>query len=290
MKTLIEYIREAESEGRALGHFNISNVEGFWAVVNAAEKLNLPVVIGISEGERDFLGIAQTKALVDTMKAIGRPVFLNADHTYSVDRVKEVVDAGYDSVIIDEADKNFDENVSVTKEAVDYARANRPGMLVEAELGFIGKSSKILDSIPEGAGVSPETETKPEEAKEFVEKTGVDLFAPSVGNIHGLVKGGEPKLNIDRIREIKSAVNIPLVLHGASGNGEEEIREAIKAGISLIHINTELRIAYKQGLQRGLSENPEEVAPYKFLKEAVKEMQALVEKKLKLFNNMLAQS
>lgn len=284
--TLIEHIKKAEENKIAIGHFNISDIQGFWAVTNAAKALDLPVIIGVSEGERDFIGVAQVKALVDTLKAEGRPVFLNADHTYSVDRVKEVVDAGFDAVIIDEADKSFEENVAITKEAVEYARSKNPGMLVEAELGFIGKSSKVLDAIPEGAVFSDEMMTKPEEAKRFVEETGVDLFAPAVGNIHGMVKGGDPKLNIERIREIKEATGVPLVLHGGSGNTEEEFKEAIKAGISIIHINTELRLAYKQGLQRGLSENPDEVAPYKFLKPAVADMQALVEKKLKLFSNL----
>lgn len=286
MKTLKEHILEAGEKGVAIGHFNISNIEGFWAVVNGAKKLNLPVIIGVSEGERDFIGIQQVKALVDSIKATGQSVFLNADHTYSLERVQQVVDHGFDAVIIDEADKSFEENVRITKEAVQYARGQNPGMLVEAELGFIGKSSKILDSIPEGAAFSDEMMTKPEEAKNFVLETGVDLFAPAVGNIHGMVKGGDPKLNIERIREIKDAVGIPLVLHGGSGNTPEEFQEAIKAGINVIHINTELRIAYKQGLQRSLSESPDEIAPYKFLKEAVKEMQSVVEKKLSLFNNL----
>jgi fructose-bisphosphate aldolase class II len=261
-------------------------LEGFWAVVNAGRKLNLPVIIGVSEGERDFVGVAQARALVSSVHNEGFPVFLNADHTYSVERVKEVVDLRYDSAIIDGAEKGFEENLKMTKESVDYARDHNPQMLIEGELGFIGKSSKILEEVPEGAAVSEETLTKPEEAKRFVEETGVDLFAPAVGNIHGMVKGGDPKLNIERIREIKEAVGIPLVLHGGSGNTEEEFKEAIKAGISVIHINTELRVAYKQGLQRGLSENPEEVAPYKYLRSAIQEMQALVEKKLSLFNNL----
>lgn len=280
--TLKEHIKEAEEKGVAIGHFNISNIEGFWAVVNAAEKLQLPVLIGVSEGERDFLGVKQVKALVATMQAEGRPVFLNADHTYSIERAKEVVDAGFDAVIIDEAEKNFEENVAITKEVVSYVRSHNPVMLVEGELGFIGKSSKVLEEAPQGLSM-----TDVVEAKKFVEETGIDLFAPAVGNVHGMVKGGlEPKLDIERIRAIKEATRVPLVLHGASGNSDTEIKEAIKAGISVIHINTELRLAYKRGLQIGLSENPDEIAPYKYLRPAVSEMQQLVEKKLALFNNL----
>lgn len=286
MKTLREYIKEAEDKKVAIGHFNISNLEGFWAVTNAAKNLNLPVIIGVSEGERDFLGVKQIKALVDTMKLEGRPVFLNADHTYSVERVQEVVDAGFDAAIIDGAEKSFNENLNMTKLSVEYKNSKNPEMIIEGELGFIGKSSKVLDAIPEGVNFTDEMMTKPEEAREFVSETGVDLFAPAVGNIHGMVKGGDPKLNIQRIREIKEAAGIPLVLHGGSGNTDEEFKQAIGAGISIIHINTEIRLAYKQGLQKSLSEFPEEIAPYKYLKPAIKEMQLVIERRLALFNNL----
>lgn len=279
MKTLREYIKEAEEKKVAIGHFNISDSVGFWAVVLAAKKINLPVIIGVSEGERDFIGVKQVKALVQTLQAENLPVFLNADHTYSVERVKEVVDAGFDSVIIDEADKKFEENVRVTKEAVDYTRGKNSDILIEAELGFIGTSSKILDTVPTGIG-----QTSAAEAENFCRETGIDLFAPAVGNVHGMMRSGlEPKLDINLIKEIKEAVKIPLVLHGASGNTEEELKEAIAAGISIIHINTELRLAYKQGLQKSLMENPDEIAPYKYLKPALQAMQAVVEKKMALF-------
>ncbi|HEY4479891.1 MAG TPA: class II fructose-bisphosphate aldolase [Candidatus Paceibacterota bacterium] len=287
MKSLREYTKEAEEKKVAIGHFNISNLEGFWAVVNTVKKLGVPAIIGVSEGERDFVGIKQVKALVDTAKQENLPVFLNADHSYSVDRVKEVIDAGFDAAIIDGAEKSFEENLKITKESVEYKNQANPNALVEAELGFIGKSSKILDEIPEGAGWSDEMMTKPEEALEFVGETGIDLFAPAVGNIHGMVKSGHnPKLNIERIRQIKEAVKIPLVLHGGSGISDEDFKKAIEAGISIIHINTEIRLAYKQGLQRSLSENPDEIAPYKYLRPALQEMQLAVEKRLALFNNL----
>ncbi len=286
MKTLREYIAEAEESKVAIGHFNISDVVGFWAVVGAAKSLSLPVIIGVSEGERDFLGVRQVKALVDTLKDEGLPIFLNADHTYSTNRIKEVVDAGFDAAIVDGAEKSFEENVRMTKESVDYKNSVRREIVIEGELGFIGKSSKILDSIPEGAASSTENMTKPEEALEFVSSTGVDLFAPAVGNIHGMVKGGDPKLNIDRIKEIKEAAKIPLVLHGGSGNTEDEFRAAIAAGISIVHINTEIRIAYKRGLQKFFADSPDEIAPYKFLRSGLQEMQAVIEKKLRLFNNL----
>jgi len=288
MKTLREYIAEAEEKKMAIGHFNISNTEGFWAVANVAKKLNLPVIIGVSEGERDFIGIRQIKALADTLKAEELPVFLNADHTYSVERVKEAVDVGFDAVIIDGAEKSFEENLEMTKESVLYKNKQNPQILVEGELGFIGKSSKVWDKVPEGIGSSDETLTKPEEAEEFVKETGIDLFAPAVGNIHGMAKNLKinfEKLDIERIKAIREATGVPLVLHGGSGITDKEFKLAITAGISIIHINTELRLAYKQGLQKSLCDDSEEIAPYKYLRPARDAMQFIVEKRMVLFNS-----
>src|SRR3989344_4565810 len=281
MKTLKDYIKEAEEKKIAIGHFNISDSEGFRAVVEAAKSLNVPVIIGVSEGERDFIGLQEIVALVQTARENGLPVFINADHTYSVEKAKVAIDAGVDSVIIDGANKSFEENVAMAKEVTEYAKAHPPagGILVEGELGFIGQSSKMLDTVPEGV-----TETNPEDAKSFIEQTGIDLFAPAVGNVHGMVKSGEPKLNIELIKRIREVAGIPLVLHGASGNSADEIREAVDAGISIIHINTELRIAYKEGIEEGLKSG--EIAPYKFLALGVEEMKKVVVEKLKLFNKI----
>jgi fructose-bisphosphate aldolase class II len=288
MKTLREYIAEAEEKKVAIGHFNISDSVGFWAVVNAAKKLNLPVIIGVSEGERDFIGVKQVKALVDTIKAEGFPIFLNADHTYSVDRVKEVADTGFDAIIIDGAEKSFEENLKITKESVSCVKNINPKILMEAELGFIGKSSTVWDKLPEGTD-SEDILTKPEEAQNFVKETGIDLFAPAVGNIHGMAKNlnvNFEKLDIERIKNIREAAGVPLVLHGGSGITDEEFKQAIAAGISIIHINTELRLAHRQGLQKSICENPDEVAPYKYMRLAREQMQAVVEKRLALFNGL----
>lgn len=283
MKTLQDALLWAEEKKVAIGHFNVSDSEGFNAVVGAAKDLNVPVIIGVSEGERSFLGVAEIRALVTVEQDKGLPVFLNADHTYTIPASMDAIDQKYDALIIDGAEKPFTENVAMTQEVVRYAREHHPTILIEGELGFIGKSSSLHDEIPEG--ISEETQTKPEDARHFVELTGVNLFAPSVGNIHGLIRSGEPKLNIERVKEIAEVVPVPLVLHGASGNTDAEVWEAILAGIRIVHINTELRVAYKEGIKKKIM-STDEVAPYKFLAEGVKEMKKLVTTKLKVFNGM----
>lgn len=284
MKKLKEVIKEAEADGRAVGHFNISNIEGLWGIFNAARGLNLPVVIGVSEGERKFVGVKQARALVTSLQdEFDWPVFLNADHTYSFEGVKEAVDAGFDSVIFDGVKLPIDENVKITKQCVDYAKSKNPDILVEAELGYIGTSSKLLDVIPEGAG---DTKTKPEEAKAFVEETCIDLLSPSVGNIHGLVKNGNPKLDIELIKNIRTEAGVPLVLHGGSGIADDDFVKAIEAGIGMVHINTEIRLAYRDAMKKSLQENPDEVAPYKIAKQAVIDIEESVKSRLKLFNKI----
>lgn len=279
---------EAMERKVAIGHFNISNLEALSGIFQAAKKLAVPVIIGVSEGERDFIGVKQAAALVRSLREeADYPIFINADHTYSFDKVKEVVDAGYDAVIFDGTELSFDANVAQTKKCVEYVRQTNPEIIVEAEIGFIGKSSKVLEQIPEGVKIGPEFLTKPEEAATFVKETKVDFLAPAVGNIHGMLKGGhDPALDIARIKEIRRACGVPLVLHGGSGNSPEDFTAAIKAGVAIVHINTEIRVAYKKGLMAGLQENPEEIAPYKFLKESILQVGKVVEEKLKLFNNL----
>ncbi|HLP86548.1 MAG TPA: class II fructose-bisphosphate aldolase [Candidatus Paceibacterota bacterium] len=289
MKTLREYIKEARENGVAIGHFNISNIEALHGIYNAAKKLGVPVIIGVSEGEENFIGRNEVSTLIKSIRDRDNyPIFLNADHHYTFEAVKAALDAGYDSAVIDAVKLPLEENISLTKKCVEYAKelSQKEGkdILIEAELGFIGQSSKLLEEIPEG--VSEATMTKPEDAKYFVEQTGVDLLAPSIGNIHGMVKGGNPKLDIERIKNIKDSCGVPLVLHGGSGISDDDFKEAVKAGISMIHINTEIRVAYREALEKYLKENPNEVAPYKILQPAVEAIEQVVYNRLKLFNNL----
>lgn len=288
MKSLRECVAEARQQGVAVGHFNVSTLDGVFAVADAAQSLKLPVIIGVSEGERDYTGVREIAAAVKALREERQqPVFLNADHTYSYERVQEAIDAGFDMVIFDGAKLPMEENIEIAKKCVAYARASGREVLVEGELGYIGQSSKVLDAIPAGAAITEEQMTKPAEAARFVAETGIDMLAPAVGNIHGIVRGGDPALNTDLVGRIAAATPAPLVLHGASGNTADDIQKCIENGVAVVHVNTELRLAYRSGLMKSLTENPDEVAPYKFLKPAKQAMQRVVEEKLRIFNNLV---
>ena len=295
MKSLKELIIEAGKSKTAIGHFNFSDLVIFWAIFRAAQKLNLPVIVGLSEGEREFVGVRQAAALIKSVREeYDWPIFLNADHTYSLEKLKEVVGAGYDSVIFDVADLPLEENIRKTKEVVEYVKSINPDILVEGELGYIGRSSQLLEAIPEGAAVTPEMMTDPEEAAQFVKETGIDLLAPAVGNIHGLLKDADnPALDIERIRALREAIRqvqgkqVPLVLHGGSGLKNEDFLKAIEAGVSIIHINTEIRLIWKEELRKSLEKNMAEAAPYKLLKPVEESVHKLVSERLKLFSRLL---
>lgn len=287
MKSLRECIKEAEEKGVAIGHFNISSLETLHGIYQAARKLKLPVIIGLSEGEEKFVGREEGVAIVKVLRTRDDyPIFLNADHHASFESVKASIDAGFDMVIIDGTKLSFEDNVKLTKQCVDYARSvskeTGRDILVEAELGYIGSGSDIKEKIPEGAGVL----TKIEDAKRFVEETGVDVFAPSVGSIHGLIKGGKPHINAELVKEIKSAVGVPLVLHGGSGLRDVDFTDAIRAGISIVHINSEIRLASRDAINKSIDENPNEINPSKILQPAIDAVSEIVEARLKLFNHI----
>ena len=282
MQTLRETIWEFKNSGRGLGHFNISDSNQLHAVVGGAREVGLPVVVGLSEGERDFFPLAEVRLLINLYQSQGVRVYLNADHTYGLEKVKAAIDAGVDSVVVDGAQLSFDDNVALLKECVAYARASGRDVLMEGELGYIGVSSKVMDKLPEGVQITEETMTKPDELKKLIDEGGLDLAAPAVGNVHGVITSGNPKLSISRIGELHATAGVPLVLHGGSGSSDEEFVAAVKAGISIIHINTDLRLSYRNSLKATL-DSSDEVAPYKFLAPSVTAMAAFVAQKLCLF-------
>lgn len=291
MQSLLERIKDAEQRKVAIGHFNISNLEQLKAVAHAAMRLDVPVVIGVSEGERSYLGLHHVKDLVasyntEHAKEHGFRLYLNADHTHDPGKVREAARAGFDAVLFDGGALPFDRNVELTRTAATLAREVQPSVLVEGELGYIGVGSEVKDSLPEGVAVTKETMTTPNEAVRFVKATHVDLLAPAVGNVHGIIAGGNPKLDIPRISAIREAAGVPLVLHGGSGVSDDDFRAAIEAGIAIVHISTELRLAWREGMVEALKAHPNEVAPYKLSELALARMETVVESRLRLFNRL----
>lgn len=285
----VDTILAYKKEGKAIAHFNISNLDQARAICDVAQELGQPVIIGVSEGEREYIGVKMVREVINELnREYAIPIFLNADHTYSLAKVMEAVEAGYDSVIVDGAKLPYEENVALVRECTDAVRSyeEKTGkrVLVEAELGYIGQSSSLNSTLPEG--VSDANLTTVEQAKDFVIRTGIDMFAPAIGNVHGmLVDADEPKLHIDRLKEIASVIDLPLVLHGASGNTDEDVKAAIDAGIAIVHINTEIRKAFRDGEMQYLKEHPNEVAPYKFGKEGQEEMKKVVRAKMGLYRS-----
>jgi fructose-bisphosphate aldolase class II len=286
MRSLRELLQEAQQSGVAIGHFNISDLVLLKAVFAAARELNVPVLVGLSEGEREFVGVRPIAAFVRELREeFAFPIFLNADHTHSLGKAVEAAKAGFDSIVFDMSALPFEENVRQTKQAVEALKAINPSMLVEGEIGDIGTGSEIHEMSPDlSKGLS-----SPEEGRQFVESTGVDILAPAVGNMHGMLRSmvhGDTKkrLHIERIAGIKRATGVFLTLHGGSGTDDEDLRKAIAAGINIVHINTELRVAWRQGLEQGLAKHPGEVVPYKILPSAVDSVKQVVSSRLRLFN------
>jgi fructose-bisphosphate aldolase class II len=287
MQQLRNQLEEAQSNGVAVGHFNISDLTLLKAVYAAAQELKVPVIVGASEGERAFLGVAQIAALVRSLREErGVPIFLNADHTHSLESAIAAAKAGFDSIVYDLSALPFAENVKQTRQAVEALKSVNPKILVEGEIGNIGTGSEIHDSVPDHS----KDLTTPEEAKQFVESTRVDILAPAVGNTHGMVQSMvqgnvRKRLDLPRIREIKRATKSLLTLHGGSGTEDHDLEEAIAAGINIIHINTELRVAWRRGLEEAFAKNPREVVPYKLLPIAEESVKQVVLARLRLFNH-----
>ena len=283
--TLRDVLTRLEKEGAALGHFNVADQVLLKAVVAAAAETKLPVFVGASEGEREFFGARQLAALVKSQRQESDlPVFLNADHTHSLAKAMEAANAGFDAVGIDFSALPFEENVARTKEAAQAIKAVNPAILAEGEIGNIGSGSEIHETAQGDRKLST-----PEEARQFVEATGIDILAPAVGNMHGMLESmvqGKAKkhLDVERIAQIKQAAGVFLTLHGGSGTADEHFRKAIAAGINVIHINTELRVAWRRSLGESLARDPNEVVPYRILRPVVDSVKQVVSSRLRLFH------
>ena len=250
-----QMLLDAQAGGYAVGAFNAENMEMVQAIIAAAEEVKAPVMIQTTPSTVKYASLALYLANVKAeAEKASVPVCIHLDHGSSFELAMQALRTGYTSIMIDGSHSVFEENIALPKRVVDACAPS--GVPVEAELGKVGGKEDDLDG---GAGGY----TVPEEAKEFAEKTGVDSLAVAIGTAHG-VYSGVPKLDLDRLTEIRKLVDIPLVLHGASGLSDDAVRESIRRGICKVNFATELRIAYSDGVKKVLSENPEVFDPKKY--------------------------
>jgi len=280
-----EIVEEARKKGFALGAFNVFNLESVLSVAEAAAEKKAAVIIQVSETTIDYAGLKAITHIVKTVaknQAKEAKIAFHLDHGKNFLSVMECIEAGFSSIMMDASNLIFDENVALTKKAVDYAHRHK--VWAQGEVGRIVKEAAEIKKMEE----NPEHFlTKPEEACEFVKKTGVDSLAISIGNVHGTykMKNGVPHLFLDQLRKIKKMIDIPLVLHGASGIKEEEIKKAIELGIVIINIDTEIRLVFRESLIKSLAEaqKTNEFDPRKILKPSIETMRDLVIKKIEIF-------
>lgn len=254
--TTKQLLLDAQKGGYAIGAFNVENMEMVQAVVAAAEELRSPVILQTTPSTVKYADVeyfyANAKAAADKATV---PVVMHLDHGSSFELAMRAYRAGYTSIMIDGSHGTFEENIAVSKAVADACHPS--GIPVEAELGKVGGKEDDL----EGGDQNPYTD--PEEARIFVEATGVDSLAVAIGTAHGVYKG-IPKLDINRLSEIRQVVSIPLVLHGTSGVPDDTVRECIRRGICKVNYATDLRIAFTKGVTRVLSEHPETIDPKKY--------------------------
>ncbi len=281
---LNDILKKASKEHWAIGHFNVSNLELLKAVVEAAQAAQAPVMIGTSEGEREWLGLKNAVALVRAYRQDYPHIFLNADHTKSVQVAFDAIEAGYDSIHFDGSVLSISKNIQQTREVVEYAKNKNSSISVEGELGYLKGESQLSGKKIE---IGPSDYTDPEEAAEFVARTGVDRLAIAMGNVHG-INLDEPRLDFNRLAEIRKSVpeGVALVLHAGSGISDADIKKAISLGISNIHISTELRVLFRKELEASLKSQPDEYALYRLEKEVVDNVRDLVRQKLRLFGSL----
>lgn len=288
--TLNYYLQKAKKNHFAIPHFNFSTAEQLKAIILGFENVLLDkklkedycLMVGLSEKEADFFGYSKARALVYAWKNdTNLAIFLNADHHKSFESCKKALQAGFDSIHFDGSSLSFEENIELTKKIVDYARSLNPEISLEGELGYLPGESIIQEFVE----VKRENYTQPEKVKEFVEKTGINRLAIVFGNIHGITTKQKMELDFNLLKKINETLpDTFLVLHGGSGLTDEDFKKSIENGITNIHINTEIRIAYRKGIEEKFKED-QEIRPYKFLEKAVEEMKKVAEEKIEIFLN-----
>lgn len=270
-----EILIKAKNDNYAVAAFNIHNLETLKAVVEAAVGMNSPLILQTTTGTVKHAGLKYLVAMANAAsEENGIPISLHLDHAEDIDLIKNCIDSGYTSVMYDGSKLPFEENITITKEVVEYAHAR--GIQVEAELGRLGGREENIDVSDYESSL-----TDPEKAVEFVARTGIDSLAVAIGTAHGLYKG-TPKLDYERLKEIKKRVDVPLVLHGASDVPDEMIREAVRCGINKINIATDIKIAFVNALKLYLTEHPDENDPRKYLSPAMNAVKEVAEHKIEI--------
>ena len=279
-------MQRARSQHFAVGAFNIDNQETLIAISQAAQKLQSPVLVEVSDGEVKAIGIENIRDMVDNYKReYGIEMYLNLDHSPTVDDCKRAIDEGFEFIHIDisQADHNASEEeiIARTKEVVAYAKFT--GALVESEPHYFGGSSNVHQETIDYDEIK-KTFSTPEGAKAFVDATGIDTFAAAVGNLHG--KYPVPKeLDLELLGSLRSAIGCNISLHGGSGTPLHYFEEAAKIGVSKININSDMRFFFRKTLEKVLAEHPDEYAVLKLMPEVNRAVQAVVEEKIAAFGS-----
>ena len=276
--TIKELLKAAEQGNYAVGAFNCNNMEIVQAIVQAAEEENSPVIVQASQGAIKYAGLEYITTLTKLAAEQARvPVALHLDHGTSFDQIVKCIRHGFTSVMIDGSAYPLLENIELTNKVVEVAKA--AGVSVEAELGKIGGTEDDITVDERDA-----TFTDPQEAKMFVDATGVDALAVAIGTAHGVYKG-EPKLDFERLKKIVALVDVPIVLHGSSGVPDEAIKQAISLGVRKVNIDTNLREAFVKKTRQMIEERPEEIDPRKILGPARDAMKEIIKEKIRLFGS-----
>ncbi|MDI3478028.1 MAG: fructose-bisphosphate aldolase, class [Thermoanaerobacterium sp.] len=276
--TGIELLKKANEEGYAVGAFNTSNLEITQAIVEAAEEMKSPAIIQVSEGGLKYAGIETISAIVRTLATKASvPIALHLDHGTDFNNVMKCLRNGWTSVMMDASKLPLEKNIEVTKNVVTIAHGM--GVSVEAEIGKIGGTEDNVTVDEREAAM-----TDPDEAYRFAKETGVDYLAISIGTAHGPYKG-EPKLDFDRLKKIKEMLKMPIVLHGASGVPEADIRKAVSLGVNKINIDTDLRQAFAARIRELLKEDGEVYDPRKILGPCKEAMKEVVKNKMRMFGS-----
>ncbi len=283
MNKAFELLKKAGEQKYAIGAFNVAGTETFKAITQAASKLKSPIILEASDGEVNYIGYKQLVSLARIYeKELNIPIIVNLDHGKDFDACKKAIEAGFDYIHIDASRLGYEDAVAVTKEVVKLAHKHK--LPVEGEIDHIQGSSE--DHRKEMAEVlqDPKMYTDPGKAKDFVSRTGIDVFASFVGNLHGEFANKE-RINVELLQKIKSMLpNTYLSLHGGSGIDDNDVKQAIQNGIVKVNVNSEIRIAFKLTLQETLN-NTDDVAIYKITPAAIQAVQKVVEYKIKLFGS-----